>query len=147
MEKLEEKVWIVVERKPDGAVDSSVYDNEADANNFYIEMQARYEDPSAVRIEESILIRRGDTDDIDTDDRPWGSLRMDVNSEFVEGLMEDMVPLDKIRPGAAERFVCEKIDMVRKRAQNRFDQIMKEEMEEELKVCMDDWCGHTDMEY
>ncbi len=147
METMEEKVWIVVERKSDGTVGSSVYDNYADANNFYIEMQARYEDPKAVRIEESVLIRRADTEDLDTDDRPWGSLRMDVNSEFVEGLMEDMVPLDKIRPGAAERFVCEKIDMVRKRAQDRFDKIMKEEMEEELKVCIDDWCGHTDMEY
>lgn len=147
MERAEEKVWIVVERKTDGTMGTSVYDNEADANNFCIEMQARLDDPDAVRVEESVLIRRADMDEIGSDDRPWGSLRVDVSSEFIEGLMEEMVPLDQIRPGAAERFVCEKIDMVRKRAENRLGQIMKEEMEEELKVCMDDWCGHTDMEY
>lgn len=147
MEREEEKVWIVLEHRPDGSVGTSVFDNEADANNFCIEMQARTNDQRAVHVEESILIRRGDMEMIDSDDRPWGSVRVDANSEFIEGLMEEMVPIDQIRPGAAERFACEKIDMVRKRAQGRFDQIVKEEMEEALKTCMDDWCGHADMEY
>lgn len=147
MKNLEEKVWIVLEHKSDGTAESSVYDNEADANNFFIEMQARNKDPKNVRIEESVLIRRSDINEIDSDDGPWGTLRLDVNTEFVEGLMEEMAPPRQIRPGAAERFVNEKIDSVRRRARDRFERIVEEEMKEALRTSMEDWCGRSDMEY
>ena len=135
----EEKLWVVVELKDDGGIETSIYDNEADANNYYVEMKARYDDPSKVRISESALIRREEY--IPSNDKPWGALRVDIKSEFVEGLMEDMVPLDQIRPGAAERFVCEKIDMVRKRTLDQLEDIIRLATQEQLKMCQDDWCG------
>lgn len=147
MTKLGEKVWIVLERKSDGTMESGVYDNEADANNFFIEMQAGNKEPQSVRMEESVLIRRSDTDEIHSDDSPWGALRLDFSTELVESLMEEMVPPKQIRPGAAERFVSEKIGSVRERAQSRLMQIVEEEMKEELRVCMEDWCGCADMEH
>lgn len=139
----EERVWTVVELKEAG-VEVSVYDNEADANNYYLEMKDRYDDANSVSIAESILRRRGEY--IPSDDKPWGTLRMDITSEFVEGLMEEMVPLDQIRPGAAKKFVCEKIDMVRKRTLDRLDEIVLQETQEQLRVCQGDWCGYSDME-
>lgn len=147
MEQREEKVWIVLEQRPDGTAESSVFDNEADANNFFIEMQARNKDPRSVRLEESVLIRRSDIDKINSDDSPWGSFRVEINTEFLESLMGEMAPSEQIRPGAAERFVNEKIGSVRKRAEDRIGQIVEEEMKEELRVCMEDWCGYTDMEH
>jgi len=147
MVKTEEKIWIVTENKADGTAISSAYDNEADANNYFIEMQARRNGAETVRMNESVLIRRADINGIASDESPWGTLHMDVKSEFVEGLMEEMAPQDKIPPGAAERFVSEKIDMVRKRAQGTFEQAMQEAMREELRVCMEEWCGFDNMEH
>lgn len=147
MERTEEKVWIVAEKRPDGGSQFSVYDNYADANNFCIEMQALRGDIKAVRVEESVLVRRADTAGITVNDRPWGSLRVDVKSEFVEGLMEDMAHSEKIRPGAAEKFVNEKGAIVGKKAEDRIGEIVKKELEDELRVCMEDWCGYADMEY
>lgn len=140
----EEKVWAVVEMKENGEMDVSVFDNEADATNYCIEMQARHENKKEVQMQQTILNRRDA--DIATDDAPWGALRFDVKTEFVEGLMEDMVPFDQIRPGAAERFVCEKIPMVRRRALDRLHEILKQETQDALNVCQKDWCGDTDME-
>lgn len=140
----EEKIWIVVETKGDGTLHASAYDNEADANNYYNEMKAREQDAVKVRIGETVLNRREEY--IPSDESPWGALRMDIKSEFVEGLMEDMVPLDQIRPGAAERFVCERVEMVRRRTLDRIDEIIKQETKDELRVCQNDWCTGKVME-
>jgi hypothetical protein len=141
----DEKIWVVVEKKDDGHFVATAYDRETDANNYYIEMQARYHEfGDRVQIQETVLNRRDR--DIPFDDAPWGALRLDIKSEFVEGLMEDMVPLDQIKPGAAERFVCEKIDMVRRRTLKRIDKILRDETKEELLVD-DDWREYpADME-
>ena len=141
----EEKIWVVVESMNDGTIHASAYDNEADASNFFIEMKTRYADgETRVRMGETVLNRRAEY--IPSDDKPWGAVRMDIGSEFVEGLMEDMVPLDQIRPGAAERFVCERIEMVRRRTLDRLDEIIRNETKEELMSCHDDWCHGKQME-
>lgn len=139
----EEKIWVVVELTEGGGIDASAFDNEADANNFFIEMKTRI-GTDGVIIKETVLNRRDE--DIAFDDAPWGAVRVDIGSEFVEGLMEDMVPLDQIRPGAAEKFVCEHVEMVRKRALEKLDEIIKQETKEELKTCHDDWCHAKQME-
>lgn len=138
MTRNEEEIWIVAELKDDGTMLASAYDNEADANNYYIEMKARYADAGKVRMAGTVLNKRGEY--IPSDDAPWGALRMDIKGEFVEGLMEDMVSLDQIKPGAASRFVCEKVEMVRRRTMDRIDEIIRNETREELLACRDDWC-------
>jgi hypothetical protein len=133
----DDKVWVVIVSKADGSVEISVYDNEADANNYGTEMQARYHGgDGAVHVQGATLNRRDEH--IESDDAPWGALRMDISSEFVEGLMEDMVPLDEIKPGAAEEFARERVDMVRRRALKRIDRIVKDETREEL-MTHDEW--------
>ena len=144
MAQTEEKIWIVTELKDDGSLQTSAYDNEADAKNYYIEMKARYAEGEKIRLQETVLNRREEY--IPSDDAPWGALRVDVTSELVEGLMEDMVPLDQIKPGAAERFVCEKVDMVRRRTLDRLDEIIRKETRDELLACHDDWCHGKQME-
>ena len=106
-------------------------------------MKARKGDRERVVVIGTELNRR---EDIPFDDAPWGALRMDIKSEFVEGLMEDMIPLDQILPGAAERFLTEKIDMVRKRAAPRIDEIVKSETKEELLHTYEEWIRSKGME-
>ncbi|MDL2263208.1 hypothetical protein LJC31_01000 [Synergistaceae bacterium OttesenSCG-928-I11] len=144
MAQIEEKIWIVVELKDDGGMQASAFDNEADAKNYFIEMRARYTDTARIRIQETVLNRREEY--IPSDESPWGALRVDVTSELVEGLMEDMVPLDQIKPDAAHRFVCEKVEMVRRRTLDRIDEIIRKETREELLACHDDWCHGKHME-
>lgn len=133
----EEKIWVVTETRSDGTRAISAYDNQADAENYYTEMRAAGNPPAEIALEETVLNRREEF--IPSDDTPWGALRMDIKSEFVEGLMEDMVPLDQIRPGAANRFICEKVEMVRRRTLDRLDEIVRKETREELKNCHEDW--------
>lgn len=133
----EQRIWIIAETKDDGSLLLSAYDNEADAENFYAEMKTRC-DCDKVRKIETALNRR--EEEIPTDDNAWGAQGFGISQEFVEGLMEDMVSLDEIRPGAANRFVCEKIDMVRRRTRDRFDEIVKDETRKELLACRTDWC-------
>lgn len=144
MTQNEEKIWVVVESKDDGTLHTTAYDNEADANNYYIEMKARYADAAKIRVTETVLNKRDEF--IPSDETPWGALRVGIKGEFVEGLMEDMVPLDQIKPGAADRFICEKVEMVRRRTLDRIDEIIKNETREELLACRDDWCGGKHME-
>lgn len=140
-----ETVWVVTEFQDGGKITTTVYDNESDAENYFNEMKDRYGDPGRVRIDRSMLIRR--VTDITTDEAPWGALRIDIRSEFVEGLMEDMVPLDQIKPGAAEKFVCEKIDLVRKKTLEQLDEIVRNETIRELELSQQDWSGVHDMEH
>ncbi|MDR3280552.1 MAG: hypothetical protein LBT23_08565 [Synergistaceae bacterium] len=140
----EEKIWVVIEKTDGDALDATAYDNEADANNYCQEMRALHENPSYGRIVMTDLIRRNEA--IPSDDTPWGALRMDIKSEFVEGLMEDMVPLDQIRPGAAERFLHDKIEMVRRRTLEHIETIVKKETKEELIMAQDEWAHTKDME-
>jgi hypothetical protein len=138
MGQTNEKIWVVIEMKKDGAVLASAYDNEADANNYSIEMQSRG-NGETVKLCETALNRREDF--IPSDDTAWGAMRLDIKSEFVEGLMEDMVSLDQIKPGAADRFVCERVNMVRRRTMDRIEEILKNETREELLTCKEDWCA------
>jgi hypothetical protein len=73
-------------------------------------------------------------------------LRMDIKSEFVEGLMEDIIPTGQILPGAAERFVSEKSESIKKRAASRLDEIVKNETKEELMHSSDEWIRAKGME-
>ena len=61
--------------------------------------------------------------------------------------MEDMVPLDQIKPGAAKKFVCEKIDLVRKKTLEQLDEIVRNETIRELELSQQDWSGVHDMEH
>jgi hypothetical protein len=139
-----EKIWVVIEHSDDGTTNALAYDNEADAVNYCMEMKDRLGISSYVHVQETQLNHRELP--IPYDDTPWGALRIDINSEFVEGLMEDMVPLDQIRPGAAERFVNEKIDMVRRRTIEQLDEIVKKETKEELLSTHDFWANSKRME-
>ncbi|MDR1944208.1 MAG: hypothetical protein LBQ19_05240 [Synergistaceae bacterium] len=140
----EEKIWVVIVKKEDGHVFTAAYDNESDANNYYIEMQARFNDGGEnIYIYQTILNRRDEN--IESDDAPWGALRIDIKSEFVEGLMEDMVPFDEIKPGSAEQFVRDRVDMVRRRTLKKIEEIVRDETKEELLVHDDDW--HDFQEY
>ncbi|MDR1966903.1 MAG: hypothetical protein LBQ36_09345 [Synergistaceae bacterium] len=143
MTRKEEKIWVILEHMDDGAIHAVAYDNEADADNYCMEMRARLDDPAKFRVIETELNRR---DSIPFDDAPWGALRLDIKSEFVEGLMEEMAPVGHIRPGAAERFAQEKIDLVRRRALERIDEIVTSETKEELMHSHDDWVLSKGME-
>jgi hypothetical protein len=138
-----EKIWIVVETEKDGATSMVAYDNETDADNYALEMGVKKDDPERVRVIGTELNRR---DEIPFDDTPWGMLRMDIKSEFVEGLMENIVPQNRILPGAAERFVSEKLDAIRQRAASKLDEIVKSETKEELVHSSDEWVMAKGME-
>lgn len=140
-----ETVWVVTECKDGEKMETTVFDNESDADNYFNEMKDRYKEPNRVRINKSVLIRR-DTD-VAVDETPWGALHIDIRSEFVEGLMEDMVPLDQIKPGAAEKFVCERIDLVRRKTLEQLEEIVKNETIRELELSQQDWSGVYDMEH
>ena len=143
MTRKSEKIWVVIEHSADGGAGVVVYDNPTDADHYAMEMTARGEERGRVRVIEADLNRR---EDLPFDDAPWGALRMDIKSEFVEGLMEDMVPLDQILPGAAERFAAERVEMVRKRAASRIDEIVKSEMKEELLHTYEEWARAKGMD-
>ncbi|MDR1917029.1 MAG: hypothetical protein LBQ58_10695 [Synergistaceae bacterium] len=143
MTRKEGKIWIVVENAGD-TINAVAYDNENDAENYCLEMRARHEDKLKARVIETELNRHNEY--IPSDDAPWGALRMDIKSEFVEGLMEDMVPLDQIKPGAAERFICEKVEMVRRRTLEHIAEIIKHETKDELLNSLYDWSTSKSME-
>jgi hypothetical protein len=138
-----EKIWIVAEAGNSGISNIVAYDNKNDADNYALEMKVKKDDPERVRVIGTELNRR---DGIPFDDAPWGMLRMDIKSEFVEGLMEDMIPPGRILPGAAERFVSEKTGAIRKRAASRLDEIVKSETKEELMHSSDEWIRAKGME-
>jgi hypothetical protein len=140
----EEKIWVVIEKRDDDTVNAVAYDNVTDAENYCNEMRARAGNPARVRVMETELNRREEP--IPFDDAPWGALRIDIKSEFVEGLMEDMVPLDQIMPGAAERFVHDRTDMVRRRTLDKLDVIVKDETREALLSTYEDWVSSKGME-
>jgi hypothetical protein len=140
----DEKIWVAIVSRGDGHPDITVYDNEADANNYQIEMQARYSDAeSSVYVRQTNLNRRSGSAPLY--DTPWGALLVDIKTDFVEGLMEDIVPLDEIKPGAAEQFVQESVDEVRKRILKRIEKIIRDETKEELLI-HDEWHDYRDME-
>jgi hypothetical protein len=143
MNRKSEKIWVVLDCGSDGGKSAVAYDNETDADNYAHEMKERRKNPEHISVMGMELNRR---DEIPFDDTPWGALRLDIKSEFVEGLMEDMIPAEKINPGAAERFISEKIDAVRKRAASRLDEIVKNETKEELLHSYDEWIRAKGME-
>jgi hypothetical protein len=139
----ETKIWVVVTMGgDDGRVGVSAYDNEPDANNYFIEMRSRYGEKGAHIMETAINSREVSLPYIDA---PWGFLRMDLKSEFVEGLMEDMSPQGKIKPGAARQFTSERAADVSQRMLKKVENIFVDEIKEELKA-HDDWRYCTDME-
>jgi hypothetical protein len=139
----EEKIWVVIEKK-DGAFRAVAYDNATDANHYCMEMRERHGPSADIAVAETEINRRDEN--IPFDDTPWGALRMDIKSEFVEGLMEEMAPSDRIKPGAAERFLNEKAGAVRKRALEKLDEIVERETREELMHSHDDWIQSKGME-
>ncbi|MDR1978467.1 MAG: hypothetical protein LBQ42_07020 [Synergistaceae bacterium] len=138
----DEKLWVVVVNTDDGSPNVSVYDNESDANNYFIEMQAMSGN-TGIHIQQTTLNRRDGS--LPYIDAPWGVLRMDLKSEFVEGLMEDMVPPDEIKPGAAEQLVGDLTEVVGRRMLKRVGGIIRDETKEELKI-HDEWHFYEDME-
>ena len=144
MMRKSEKIWLVVVRRADGTINAVAYDNTTDAEHYASEMKVSKNEEDKVKVIETELNRR---EEIPYDDTPWGALRMDIKSEFVEGLMEGMAPPDQILPGAAERFVNEKIDTVRKRAASRLDEIVKSETKEELLHTYEEWIRGKGMEH
>ena len=95
MTRKSETIWVVVEQGDDGALSAVAYDNETDAEHYAHEMKARKDGRERVVVIGTELNRR---EDIPFDDAPWGVLRMDIKSEFVEGLMEDMIPPGQMLP-------------------------------------------------
>ncbi|MDR1510278.1 MAG: hypothetical protein LBS53_11630 [Synergistaceae bacterium] len=144
MMRKDEKIWVVIEKGDDGALHAVAYDNETDADHYCMEMRERHDGASRVTVLETELNRR--EENIPFDDTPWGALRMDIKSEFVEGLMEEMASFDRIIPGAAERFLNEKAGTVRKRALLKLDEIVEQETREELTHSHDDWVQSKGME-
>jgi hypothetical protein len=139
----EAKIWVVVTMNgDDGRVGVSAYDNEPDANNYFIEMRSRYGE-KGVHIQETAINSRDAS--LPYIDAPWGFLRMDLKSEFVEGLMEDMSPQGKIKPGAARQFASKRAADVSQRMLKKVENIFVDEIKEELKA-HDDWRCWTDME-
>ncbi|MDR1019377.1 MAG: hypothetical protein LBL73_01345 [Synergistaceae bacterium] len=138
-----EKIWIVVVMKnEDGNLDASAYDNEPDASNYFVEMRARYGDGCVHIQETSVNTRDGSSQYIDA---PWGFLRMDLKSEFVEGLMEDIAQAGDIKPGAAESFAHDRADAVGRRMARRVGEIVLDETKDEL-MAYDEWRCCPDME-
>jgi hypothetical protein len=138
-----EKIWLVLVRRAGDSVNAVAYDNETDAENYASEMNVNKNEEDRIKVIETVLNRR---EEIPYDDASWGGLRIDIKSEFVEGLMEDMAPTAQILPGAAERFVSEKIDKVRKRAESRLNEIVKSETKEELLQTYEEWIRGKGME-
>jgi len=138
-----EKIWVVVVQSADGTINAVTYDNATDAEHYGLEMKVNKNGEDRVKVIETTLNRR---EELPYDDTPWGALRIDIKSEFVEGLMEDMAPLDKIPPETAERFLSEKIDSVRKRTASRLDEIVKNETKEELLHTYEEWIRAKGME-
>ena len=138
-----EKIWVVVVQRIDGPLNAVAYDNATDAEHCAQEMKVNRNEGDRVKVIETTLNRR---EELPYDDTPWGALRLDIKSEFVEGLMEDMAPPDQIPPGAAERFVSEKTDTVRKRTASRLDEIVKNETKEELLHTYEEWIRGKGME-
>ncbi|MDR1516302.1 MAG: hypothetical protein LBS45_11470 [Synergistaceae bacterium] len=142
-ERGEEKIWIVVTIKDeDGRPNVSAYDNESDANNYLLEMRARYGE-NGVFIQETTINSRDSS--LQYIDAPWGFLRMDLKSEFVEGLMEDMAPAGAVKSGAAEMFAATRAEEVGRRMAKRVENIVMDETLEELKA-YDEWRCCPDME-
>ena len=144
MMRKSEKIWLVIVRSADGTINAVAYDNATDAEHCESEMKVSKNDSDKVKVIETELNRR---EELPYDDAPWGALRMDIKSEFVEGLMEGMASPDQILPGAAERFVNEKSDAVRKRAASRLDEIVKNETKEELLHTYEEWIRGKGMEH
>ncbi|MDR1138191.1 MAG: hypothetical protein LBK91_07690 [Synergistaceae bacterium] len=140
----EEKIWVVIEKRDDGTLHAVAYDNATDADRYCMEMRERHGDRAHLAVTETELNRRDEN--LPFDDAPWGALRMDIKSEFVEGLMEDMASSDQIKPGAAERFLNEKAGTVRKRTLVKLDEIVERETREELMQSHEDWILGKDME-
>jgi hypothetical protein len=139
----EARIWIVVTTNgEDGRVSASAYDNEPDARNYFIEMRSRYGEKGA-HIQETVINSRDSS--LPYIDAPWGFLRMDLNSEFVEGLMEDMSPSGRVKPGAVEQFASERAAAVSQRMLKRVEGIFADEIKEELKS-HEEWRFWTDME-
>jgi len=138
-----EKIWLVIVQKSDGPITAVAYDNSTDAEHYAQEMRIGKKEGDRVKVIGTILNRR---EELPYDDTPWGALRIDIKSEFVEGLIEDMASLERILPGAAERFVSEKSDMVRRRAASRLDEIVKSETKEELLQTYEEWITSKGME-
>jgi hypothetical protein len=141
-ERREEKIWIVVTIKDeDGRPNASAYDNESDANNYLLEMRAKYGE-SGVFIQETALNSRDRS--LPYIDAPWGFLRMDLKSEFVEGLMEEMAP-GEIKSGAADLFTASHVEEVGRRMAKRVEDIVLDETLEELRA-YEEWRCCPDME-
>ncbi len=137
-----ETVWVVTNIKDDGHVETAVYCNESDAANFYEEMKG--DSGKNVHMSECAVIYR-DSDSA-SGDVHWGMLRMDISSEFVEGLLEEMDLPDNIKPEVAEKFVCEKIDHLRKKAVTNIEKIVKTETAKEIESSLAKWLETQVME-
>lgn len=139
-----DSVWVVTNSKDDGQVETAVYSNESDAEHFFNEMKDRYGAEAKVYINKNTIVKRDP--EAKTNEAPWGMLRMDIHSEFVEGLLEEMDLPDNIKPCVAEKFVCEKIDLLRKRTASNIEKIVKDEAVKEIESTLAEWLETQAME-
>ena len=139
-----ETVWVVTNIKSDDLVETAVFSNESDADHFFNEMKGRSGAEANVHINKSVLVKRDP--ETKTNETPWGMLRMDIHSEFVEGLLEEMDLPDNIKPCVAEKFVCEKIDLLRKRTVTNIEKIVKDEAVKEIESTLAEWLETRAME-
>ena len=131
---MEEKVWVVVHRTCDGVIDAEVFENQADAQSFYLDSAETKaiscSSENTVLIETSVRRRESPV----SDDDAWGIPMLGLDSEYVEGLLEEISPGTEI--AAAKQILEEKRGKIEKAAKERLHDLLCTELQ----------CGLAEME-
>lgn len=123
-----DKVWVVVHRTCDGTLDAEVFENRADAESFKLE-SAETSDlactPENVRLVETSIRRR---EALASDDAAWGIPMLDIDSEYIEGLLEEISPQAGVEAIVAEHMLKEKREKIEKEARARVRDLLCDEL-------------------
>ena len=131
---MEGKVWVVVHRTCDRTIDAQVFENQADAQSFYLdsaEIKAISCSPENTALIETGIRRR---ESLVSDDDAWGIPMLGIDSEYVEGLLEDISSGAEV--AAAKQVLQEKREKIEKAAKERLHDLLCTELQ----------CGLAEME-
>ena len=134
---MEEKVWIVVHRTCDGTFDAEVFENKADAQSFYLdsaETKAISCSPENTALIETTIHRR---ESPAADDGAWGIPMLDIDSEYVEGLLEEVSPGASVSAAKAEQVLKDKRAKIEKAAKERLRCLLCDELRHGLEEMED----------
>lgn len=125
---MEEKVWVVVHRTCDGTFDAEVFENKADAQSFHLEStetNAISCSPENTAVIETSIHRR---ESPASDNGAWGIPMLGIDSEYVEGLLEEISPGASVSAAKAGQVLKDKREKIEKAAKERLRDLLCDEL-------------------